>query len=235
MKDIKIIAEIGQNHNGDMNRAKELIKAAKCAGADIAKFQLFEARSLFVEEDNPWFQYNCETELSRQDLYFLANECVKNDIEFMASAFDVKRIQWLEDVDVRRHKIASRSIKDPTLKDKLIGTKKPLLVSLGFWDAPEFPDFSAAASVDFLYCVSHYPAPLKSINLADVDFSTYSGFSDHTIGTSAAIAAVARGARIIEKHFTLDKQDYGPDHSCSMTPHDLHSLSTFVRDFKELI
>ena len=224
---MEIIAEIGQNHNGDMTLAKRLIAEAKAAGASVAKFQLYDARALFPKEGNEWFDYNCRTELSRADIEMLAAECARLGIEFMASVFDVERIAWLEAVGMRRYKVASRSVKDRPLMDACAATGKRLIVSLGMWSDSRFPEIAARGGVDFLYCVSKYPTPLKDVKLASVDFARYAGFSDHTIGIDAAIAALSRGARIIEKHFTLDKSMYGPDHAGSMTPDELSALCRF--------
>src|ERR1700710_2367600 len=123
----EIIAEIGQNHNGDMELAKKLIQEAKRAGADVAKFQLYEAHALFPREGNEWFDYNCKTELSRGQITMLAAECKKIGIEFMASVFDIERIQCLEDVGVKRYKIASRSIFETDLIHAVAATGKPML------------------------------------------------------------------------------------------------------------
>ncbi|MCB0344577.1 MAG: N-acetylneuraminate synthase family protein [Bdellovibrionales bacterium] len=222
---MEIIAEIGQNHNGEMNLAIELIHAAKECGADVAKFQVYDARALFPKEGNEWFEYNCKTELSREQLMLLSQECKKVDIEFMASVFDVERVGWLEECGVERYKVASRSVKDAALIDAIAATGKPILVSLGMWDGPEFPQINGSAKVDFLYCVSKYPTPLEDLKLAHVDFAeSYAGFSDHSEGITAAIVACSRGARILEKHFTLDQSMYGPDHVCSMCPKELTNL-----------
>ncbi|NDG64029.1 MAG: hypothetical protein EBY29_11290 [Planctomycetes bacterium] len=235
MKRAEIIAEIGQNHNGDMKLAKDLIRASMECGADVAKFQVYDARALFPRENNPWYEYNCKTELSREQLDVLANECAKCSIEFMASVFDVERVGWLEEVGVKRYKIASRSVRDLTLIERLVATGKPIIVSLGMWNEPEFPQIPDANSLDFLYCVSKYPTPLADVRLRSVDFSRYAGFSDHTIGISAPIAAITLGARIIEKHFTLDKTLYGPDHEGSMTPEELAALSKFATEIAEAL
>ena len=224
---MEIIAEIGQNHNGDMSLAKQLIAEAKAAGASVAKFQLYDARALFPREGNEWFDYNCRTELSRVDIEMLAAECARLGIEFMASVFDIERIAWLEAVGMRRYKVASRSVKDRPLIEACAATGKRLIVSLGMWSESRFPPIDAKGGVDFLYCVSKYPTALTDLRLAAVDFSRYAGFSDHTIGIDAAMAALARGARIIEKHFTLDKTMYGPDHAGSMTPDELAALCQF--------
>lgn len=232
---MEIIAEIGQNHNGDMALAAEMIACAKENGADTVKFQLYDARKLFPKIDNPWFEYNCKTELSRKHVQYLARICKKTGIEFLASVFDVERIKWVEEVGVRRYKIASRSIYDKELITQLCRTKKTLLVSLGMWKGKEFPSIPSTGKVKFLYCISNYPARLSEIGLRKVDFTKYAGFSDHTIGISASIAALSRGAGIIEKHFTLDKDMYGPDHKGSMTPDELRTLSYFRKDLRRLL
>lgn len=232
---MEIIAEIGQNHNGDIDLAFELIAEAKKNGADAAKFQLYDAAALFPRENNPWYEYNLSTELSRDDTARLAERCSRMGIEFLASVFDAERVDWLEELGVRRYKIASRSIRDQGLIGRLCRTGKPLLVSLGMWDKPEFPFIPSGAPVSFLYCVSQYPTPLERLHLGQVDFTRYAGLSDHTVGISAAQAALARGADIIEKHFTLDRNMHGPDHVCSMTPGELAGLSGFRDDLRRLL
>jgi sialic acid synthase SpsE len=224
---MEIIAEIGQNHNGDMQLARRLIAEAKAAGAAVAKFQVYDACALFPKQGNEWFDYNCKTELSRSDVETLARDCEDEGIEFMASVFDVERIAWLEGVGMRRYKIASRSVKDRALIEAVAGTGKPMLVSLGMWDGADFPKISSRGQVEFLYCVSKYPTEMSDLHFGKVDFARYAGFSDHTIGIDAATIALSRGARVIEKHFTLDKSMHGPDHSGSMTPAELSALCRF--------
>jgi sialic acid synthase SpsE len=232
---LEIIAEIGQNHNGDMTLARRLIAEAKAAGASVAKFQVYDARALFPKEGNEWFDYNCRTELRRADVEMLAAECARVGIEFMASAFDGERVGWLDQVGSRRYKIASRSVKDRALIDACASTGRRLIVSLGMWDEQGLPEIRAAGGVDYLYCISKYPTPLSDVKLGTVDFTRHSGFSDHTVGVEASMAALARGARIIEKHFTLDKTMYGPDHACSMTPEELSALSRFRDRLTEIL
>ena len=231
---MEIIAEIGQNHNGDMNLAKKLILSAKENGADAVKVQVYNAKTLFPRENNPWYDYNLSTELSKSDLFYLADYSADLNIELLASVFDITRIEWLEELNVKRYKIASRSIHNKPLISRLVQTNKNLLVSLGLRGDEPFPVMQTSAKVDYLYCVSKYPAKLEDLQLKSVDFSKYSGFSDHTIGISAAITALARGAHIIEKHFTLDNEMYGPDHMCSMTPNELRQLSLFRNDLKKI-
>lgn len=226
MNTIEIIAEIGQNHNGDMTLAKQLIQAASELGADVAKFQLYDAKALFPKENNPWYDYNLKTELSKDQVHELSEVCQQHNIEFMASVFDETRIAWLEALGIKRYKVASRSIHDQALLQALCHTNKPLIVSLGHWQEPQFPTL-AAKQVDYLYCVSKYPTELSDLHFNQVDFTKYSGFSDHTIGIAASQIAMARGAKIIEKHFTLDKKMYGPDHVCSMDGDELAALCSF--------
>jgi sialic acid synthase SpsE len=232
---MEIIAEIGQNHNGDMHLASELIRLARDNGADVAKFQVYDARKLFPSEGNSWFAYNCQTELTREQVDYLADECRKAGIEFMASVFDVDRIAWLEGAGVARYKIASRSIGDQALIAALCETGKPLVASLGMWKGKEFPRIEHRTPVQFLFCVSKYPTALEDLNFSQVDFDRFAGFSDHTIGISASIAAFARGAAILEKHFTSDKTLYGPDHECSMTAADLLAIHRFREDLRRCL
>jgi sialic acid synthase SpsE len=231
----EIIAEIGQNHNGDMKLAEQLIVAAKRAGADVAKFQLYDAKNLFPPaSDNPWFDYNCATELSKDDLYRLSDICKVHDIEFMASVFDLERLEWLEEVGVKRYKVASRSINDFELLKGIGSTNKPILISLGKWQREELPKLDISNEIKFMHCVSEYPAPLEKLNLQAVNFKKIVGFSDHSIGTTAACAAIVLGCEIIEKHFTFDKNDFGPDHICSMDINELQSLTQFRDEWEKI-
>ena len=233
---MEIIAEIGQNHNGDLNLAKEMIHAAKENGADVAKFQLFDAKNLFPKKNNPWYQHNLNAELSRKEVERLYELCTEIGIEFMASAFDVQRVDWLEAMGVQRHKLASRSITDHNLITALEQTHKPLLVSLGHWQSKNLPEIRSRGGIQYLRCISQYPTPLEQVKLSSIDFyGPIKGFSDHTIGISSSIAALARGASIVEKHFTMDKDMDGPDHSCSITPVELAMLDEIRNDLKILL
>jgi N,N'-diacetyllegionaminate synthase len=154
----------------------------------------------------------------------------------MASAFDTERVGWLEVMGVKRHKLASRSIVDKNLITTLEQTHKPLLISLGHWQSEELPEIRSGGGIQFLHCISEYPTPLEKVNLSSIDFyGPIKGFSDHTIGISASVAALSRGATVIEKHFTLDKEMDGPDHSCSITPEELAQLCEFRNDLKLLL
>mgnify|MGYP006136051461 CR=1 FL=1 len=230
-----IIAEIGQNHNGNMQLAKKLIVEAAANGADIAKFQIYDAKKTFNKKNNPWYAYNCKTELNFNQIKYLNQICKKQKIEFMASVFDEERLKWLIDLKVKKIKIASRTINDQKLINLILKTNIPTLISLGFWKSKQLPKFKGNI-MGYLYCVSKYPAPIKDINFNKIDFKNkYIGFSDHTVGLSASKISLTLGSKIVEKHFTLDKKQYGPDHICSMNPRELLELSNFKKDLKIIL
>lgn len=222
-----IIAEIGGNHCGDMSRARELIRLAKYGGADIAKFQLYDVDKIKRPGDTNYDELK-KVQLSKNQMYMLNECCQKNGIEFMASVFDMERFEWTESINMKRYKIASRSIYDTELIDKIVSTNKPIIASLGAWKEPWFPEFK----VDFLFCKSRrnilkhglYNPPMPE------SFSAkgYVGFSDHYVGMEWIKIAIGRGAEIIEKHFTIDKNLPGWDQPGSMDLVDLISLKKIV-------
>lgn len=227
-----VIAEIGINHNGSLDLAHELIRQARIAGADIAKFQFYDPYKIFGPQGSHPNPVALEQALPLQFDADQASQlkawCDQEGIEFMASAFDLERFGWMESLGVPRHKIASRSVGNRALCEAILGTGKETFVSLGFWDEGQVP--FAAANARYLYCVPKYPCPYEALSLprAFAD-SIYEGFSDHTIGIEAALVAIGRGARIIEKHFTLNKALPGPDHICSATPEELAELCRLAR------
>ncbi len=231
---VLIIAEIGQNHSGDMELAKRLVLMAKESGADIAKLQFYDADKI-LSPSSKWYQEAKKAQISKEQATKICQWCRKADIEFMASVFDIQRFRWCEELGVTRYKIASRSIYDQELINAIASSGKDMIVSLGMYEGNEFPRIKTSGRVDFLYCVSKYPATPEELNISEVDFSEYSGFSDHTIGIEAALIAVARGAKIIEKHFTLDKRMHGPDHVCSMEPEELQQLVWLARKFETVL
>ena len=165
---MEIIAEIGQNFNGDLKLAENLIRLAAESGANVVKFQLYDAESLFPKKNNPWFEYNCKTELSKNDTKLISKICCDYGIEFMATPFDIERVYWLEELGVKRYKIASRSINDTDLINTVIRTGKPIIASLGMCDEPYFPKINAD-DVSYLYCISKYPTQLTDINLRSLN------------------------------------------------------------------
>lgn len=226
----KVIAEIGQNYNGEIKLAENLIEEASAAGADYAKFQLFDVDAIFSKINNPWYEYNQKNQLTK-DQYFRLVECgLKNGIEVFASPFDIERASWIKESGSKVVKIASRSIFDQELLEYCSSNFDTLICSLGFWDRNGYPNIEGGASVRFLYCKSEYPAIITRQELFEsLSGERISGFSDHTVGVDASLAAISYGVDIIEKHFTLDKKMFGPDHLGSANVTDLHTICSFAR------
>ena len=223
---IFIISECGHNHNGSIRLAKEMIRESKECGASAVKFQLYDTNVI----KRPWQSRYSEllwSEITKEELVELKKYADMVGIEFFASAFDVERVGWLENIGVLRHKLASRSIYDQELINAMEVTGKPIIASLGYWKGKEFPQIKNA---QFLYCISDYPAHITN-DIFPKDFTKYAGFSDHTIGMDWAKEAVRRGAQIIEKHFTLDKHLPGIDQWGSADPQDLKDFIKWVKNY----
>lgn len=223
---VEIIAEIGVNHCGSMWLAKRLIQEAKYNGADVAKFQIYNVDKIF-KLDFEWYKFCKHAQLDEPQIIELMNACDDVGIEFMASIFDASLVKLTERLGMKRYKIASRSVYDRELLDAIGNTNKDIIISLGIWNENEFPKISTNGKVDYLYCVSKYPTMPEDIDWNEI--YKYSGFSDHTIGLDASKRAVDMGAQIIEKHFTLDKNMYGPDHLGSMEPYELRRLVDYAK------
>lgn len=241
-----IISEIGINHNGNLELAKRMIKLSKMYGADIAKFQLYNPLTLLKRDDFSIDDWSAilKSKLSFEDTAMLKKTCDKENIEFMASAFDFERLEWLEKLNVKRHKIASLSLYEKEYVDKVIKTGKEVIVSFGYrndkieslGDTLIRLGWDDGVDIKGLYCISDYPTDLKKLNFTRGMFcmNYLKGFSDHTIGITASILAMSYGAKIIEKHFTLDPTLPGPDQKGSMTPPELLQLSKFRDDLLEV-
>lgn len=219
---LEIIAEIHPQHGGDMGIAREMIREAKRNGADVAKFQLYDATALL----GPAWEY---LELDREQVARLKSWCDQEEIEFMASVFDQERLEWCQELDVARYKIASGTVaRDPALCRAVLDCGKETIVSLGHWDGEEKP-FGTEPRIHYLYCKAKYPAFYEDMGDFPDDFPAagLAGYSDHTLGLEVPMLAIARGARIIEKHMTLDKTQTKPTekaHVCSMIPAELARL-----------
>jgi sialic acid synthase SpsE len=231
MDRITIIAEMSSNHNGDINRMKQMIKTAKECGADVAKFQLYDTDKLI--RDHKYYDTLKRGQLSHRDWKVIVETCNHENIEFLASVFDAERIKWCEDVGMKRYKISSFDIYNEPLIQAIVDTGKPIIMSLGLMDSRGKPSIPGR-KVDYLYCVSNYPTELSDLDFSRVNFNEYSGFSDHTIGIKASVMAMARGARIIEKHFTIDKSLDGWDHQLSMDSDDLDTLVRYAIAFEQI-
>ena len=221
------IAEIGMNHNGNFDLAYELIKRAKLAGADIAKFQL------------GWRDGEGEiNQIDYEILQKLNKWCDYFQIEFMASIITEKAFELAKKIDFKRYKIASRTVKDNIdLVRKVVNDGKETIISLGMWNSNE-PPIQKNEKIKYLWCKSKYPAEPWDLMDFPKDFtnSIYDGYSDHTIGIETSLIAITRGAEIIEKHFTLDKSDTTiRDHCLSATPNEFRTVVQIGRDISRKI
>jgi len=220
-----IIAEIGQNHMGDMALAKQLIVLAKQCGADLAKLQLYDTEALYPP-DSPTKAQAKAAELSFYQALMLFEYGARVGIEVFFSVFDVERVKWCEEIGVNRYKIAARSISDRAIFSALKDVGKPVIASLpyGRCEEDDLKWICRPVLWTYLYCVPEYPA--KPSMLEGLKFGkreSYQGFSDHTIGLDTAKIVLARGAEIIEKHFAVDHLT-GVDAPWSMTPDELFEL-----------
>ena len=227
-----IIAEIGINHNGNLHLAHEMIRQAKFAGADIAKFQFYDPDRIFGPKgsypNKENYKFALTVQFDYEQVKKLKYWCDQEGIEFMATVTDEERFKWTEDLKVKRYKISSRMVIDKAFCSKILKTGKETFVSLGFWKGQRVP--FKEKNVRYLYCVAKYPCQYEDLKMpVSFNSSFYSGFSDHTIGVEAALVAVARGAMVIEKHFTLNKGLAGPDHICSADPSELEALCRYSR------
>lgn len=221
------IAEIGLNHNGNFDLAYELIRQAKYAGADVAKFQC------------GWRQKEGElNHMTPEVLVKLKSWCDYFEIEFMASVFNENAYTLLKAVEPERYKLASRTLKDEfEFAKKVVNENQKTIASLGMWPDHANLPFDTE-KVDYLWCKSVYPAQPWEMTDLPKDFtnSPYSGYSDHTIGIETCLLAIARGAKIIEKHFTLDKSSTViRDHTLSATPEEFRILVNLGRELHKRI
>jgi N-acetylneuraminate synthase/N,N'-diacetyllegionaminate synthase len=217
-----------------------MILIAKAAGADCAKFQVYDPRVVLDPHHpdiEPWWDLILATELDLVNVQFLKRECDLAGIEFLASVFEPEKVAWLEKIGVKRYKIASRSVYNEELLQAIGATQKPVLVSYSTTYLKDVDPPLLQCGIHRsrrLYCVSEYPTPLDRVRFREDMFDYYAGWSDHTVGITAAVMAMSLGARIIEKHFTLSREMPGPDHVCSIEPRELKQLC-HMRDEIEVI
>lgn len=248
-----VIAELSANHNGRLEAALDLVKAAKANGADAIKIQTYRPDTITLDCDRPEFLIQNGLWDGRRlyDLYEEAHtpwewheqlfECAReNEITMFSSPFDTTAVDLLEDLGSPAYKIASFEAVDLPLIRYVASTGKPMIISTGMADKEEIGEAIEAAreggaeQLAILHCVSGYPAPAEDYNLATIPdmvdrFGLVTGLSDHTLENTTAFASIAMGARIIEKHFTLDRSGGGPDDSFSLEPADLAHLCSGVR------
>ncbi len=253
-----IIAEAGVNHNGSEKRALELVDVAYDAGADAVKFQLYRkdeqvsklARTAEYQRRNT----GVDTVLELAELYempwechhAIAAHCRELGIIYMASCFDIQAVKFLLGIGGDSIKVGSGEITNYPLLGHISSTGKTIILSTGMSNlsdvkgAVEYIRSHGESEVVLMQCVSNYPAATSSANLLVMDtytkeFGVNVGFSDHTIGSTVAVAAVAMGACIIEKHFTTDKGLQGPDHAMSLDPNEFRAFVSTIREAEESI
>jgi len=254
-----VIAEAGVNHNGDMALARALVDVAAAAGADAVKFQTFvvdrlvtrtaataeyQQRALGGEQSQ--YEMLARLELSAADHEMLAGHCAARGIEFMSTPFDPESAHFLKRLGVRRIKISSGDVTNLPMLEVVGALGLPVILSTGMADLDEVAEAVATlrgtgvTDLALLQCISNYPADPALTNLRVMDtfartFGTPVGLSDHSTGIAVAIAAAARGAAYIEKHFTLDRALPGPDHQASLLPDELRALVAAVREVESAL
>ena len=250
---IDIIAEIGVNHDGNFEKAIRLIQEAKKCGANTAKFQTLFARN-FVKKDTKKVLYQSKTtpnkeshykmiknlELSAYDFFRINNFCKKIKINFLSTPYDLESLEILKKIKATRYKTASTDLVDHILHREIIKTRKPVIISTGASNLDEIKNTlnlykkKNHSKITLLHCVSNYPCSEKNINLKVMNtlkekFKYPVGYSDHSNSETAAVMSVCFGAKIIEKHFTLNKKAKGPDHKASADPRDFLKYVDSIR------
>lgn len=250
-----IIAEAGVNHDGRLDLALRLVEAAAAAGADVVKFQTFSARALATAAagtaayqrrtagvGDSQLEMLLRLELPFEAFATIRAHCQALGVEFLSTPFDAAAAEFLHGLGMERFKLSSGDLTNAPLLEQVAGYGKPLLLSTGMATLGE-----VEAAVDIveqaglarrelvlLHCTSEYPAPFEDVNLRAMGvlgaaFGTAVGYSDHTVGMAVPVAAVALGARVIEKHFTLDRTMPGPDHAASLEPEAFAAMVAAIR------
>ena len=256
---VLIIAEAGVNHNGDFETAKKLIDAAAEAGVDFVKFQTFKADKLVSKAaamasyqiknvgDENLSQYTMLRKLEMPEAwhYDLKEYAGTKGIEFLSTGFDEESIDFLEKLDMPLYKVPSGEITNKPYLEHIAAKGKPIILSTGMADLTEIRNamdviIASGLSPDMitiLHCNTEYPTPMTDVNLLAMnaikkELNVKVGYSDHTLGIEVPIAAVALGALVIEKHFTLDRTMEGPDHPASLEPGELKAMVNAIRNIE---
>jgi len=251
-----IIAEAGVNHNGSLELAKKLVDVAIDAGVDAVKFQTFKAENMVTQyadkakyqaastgEGNQ-FQMLKKLELSFEEYNTLNEYCKKQGITFLSTPFDSESVDLLKKLNIPLYKISSGDLTNLPLLDYIARLKKPMIISTGMGTLGEVEKAintiqnAGNTEITLLHCTSNYPTMYEDVNLKAMNtlkdaFKLPVGYSDHTLGIEVAIAAVAMGAKVIEKHFTTDNTLEGPDHKASLEPAALKQMVLSIRNIEE--
>ncbi|SCY04991.1 N-acetylneuraminate synthase [Lachnospiraceae bacterium XBB2008] len=256
MKHVFIIAEAGVNHNGNPELAKKLIEAAADAGADAVKFQTFvpelivsryagkaDYQKASTDSGESQLEMLRKLALSREDHKELIEHAKNLGIQFISTPFDLESINFLDSLGIPFFKVPSGEITNLPYLEKIAGLGKPVVLSTGMStideirDAMKILESGDCHDISILHCNTEYPTPYKDVNLSAMDtlrqeFGVTVGYSDHTLGIEVPVAAVAMGAEIIEKHFTLDRNMEGPDHKASLIPDELKAMVKAIRNIE---
>jgi N-acetylneuraminate synthase/N,N'-diacetyllegionaminate synthase len=261
MTKVIIIAEAGVNHNGNEEMAFELVRKAKECGADYVKFQTFITEKIIstkapkaeyqIQNDgaeDSQFQMVKKLELSFDAFRRIESYCKELQIGFLSTAFDFESLEFIDSLNPDYLKIPSGEITNTPLLQAIASKNRPVILSTGMCTLPEiqyavdtlFKAELQPEQLTILHCTTEYPTPLNEVNLKAMlhlqqVFGVKIGYSDHTIGATVPFAAVALGATMIEKHFTLDRQLPGPDHIASMEPYDLAEMVKSIREIEVAI
>ena len=256
-----IIAEAGVNHNGSLEIAKKLIDVAAEAGVDYVKFQTFKAENLVSKtaskaeyqkvnsgEQDTQFEMLKKLELDLDDHHELIAYCKSKNVSFFSTGFDLQSLQMLNDLGLRLYKVPSGEITNLPYLRKVAKLAEKVIISTGMCTMDDI-DKAVSVFIDqgmhleniiVLHCNTEYPTPMKDVNLFAMQsiaqqFKVGIGYSDHTLGIEVPIAAVALGATVIEKHFTLDRTMVGPDHAASLEPNELIQMVKSIRNIEKAL
>jgi N,N'-diacetyllegionaminate synthase len=256
MSKVRIIAEIGVNHDGSLSKAKRLVDIAKQVGANTAKFQIFDSKSLVTPGASlaPYQRHGAahdldqlsllkRLELPRHEIEELFEYCEKNEIDFLATAFDIRSVEFVVALGQVEFKVPSGEITNIPYLEAIAKHRYPVLLSTGMSTMQEVERALETliskgvpkSEVTVLHCTSMYPTPPSAANLRAMPamskkFNVRVGYSDHTEGSAIALAAVALGAEVVEKHLTICRKDSGPDHSASMEPIEFEKMVKSIQE-----
>lgn len=259
-KHVFIIAEAGVNHNGSMEIAKKMIEKAAEAGVDAIKFQTFVSKNLvskfakkadyqmknMSDKSNSQLDMLNNLELSPSDFACLKEYCKEHNVMFLSTPFDMESIDVLKDLDINLWKIPSGETTNLPYIIKIARLNQPIIMSTGMCNIEDVEKTLQvirkynSQPITILHCNTEYPTPFEDVNLKAMLtlkklFNTEVGYSDHTVGIDVPLAAVAMGASVIEKHFTLDKNMDGPDHLASLEPDELVNMVRSIRNIERAI
>ncbi|MEO1958902.1 MAG: N-acetylneuraminate synthase family protein [Nautiliaceae bacterium] len=245
---MKIIAEIGTNHEGDLGLAVEMIHAFAGAGADIVKFQAFVVEDM-VPKSAPYYKRMKKLEVKKDWYPVLIKECEKAGVEFLSTATSFKSLEWMEESGAKMYKVASGNATHTPIIDKLIEIGKPIILSLGLLEVSEIIDLVEyfekkgfdLSKLSLLHCHVEYPTPIEKSNLKNISVlkemfpEITIGYSDHTISTLTPAIATALGAEIIEKHVYLKRGNLGMDYDAAISLDEFKEMVKNIKDTEKML